>query len=65
MLNTSIVRFTLLISCLFIEPSLVLADEDTGRRLWYNVQRNLQDQEKALVTDETVDKKNGSFIDSP
>ncbi|PQQ32019.1 hypothetical protein C6H69_14315 [Photorhabdus luminescens] len=57
MLNTPIVRFTLLISCLFINPSLVLADEDTGRRLWHNVQRNLQDQEKALVTDETVNKK--------
>ncbi|AWK43159.1 DUF560 domain-containing protein [Photorhabdus laumondii subsp. laumondii] len=62
MLNTSIVRFTLLISCLFIEPSLVLADEDTGRRLWYNVQRNLQDQEKALVTDETVDKKTDHLL---
>ncbi|AKH64274.1 MULTISPECIES: porin family protein [Photorhabdus] len=56
MLNTPIIRFTILINCLFFYPSLALADEDTGRRLWHNVQQNLQEQEKEIVTDETVNE---------
>ncbi|WP_054475151.1 porin family protein [Photorhabdus heterorhabditis] len=61
MLNSLIIRFTILISCLFVYSSWVLADEDTGRRLWHNVQRNLQEQEKEIITDEIVNQNSDNL----